>query len=134
MNDTTILVIDDNQFILWLIRDILQKHGYRIRTASSGREGLRIAHKEHPDLIILDRILRDVSGDSILQHLKGHEDTRHVPIAMLSSVNNRQKVMESWSMGANDYIVKPFTIDTLTDKVRRMLAIYDQGNQKYYFV
>ncbi len=134
MNDTKILVIDDNQFILWLIRDILHKHGYRIMTASSGREGLRIAHRETPDLIILDRILRDISGDTVLEHLKDHEDTRHVPIAMLSSVNDRERVMESWSKGANDYIVKPFTINTLTEKVRRMLAIYDQGNQKYYFV
>lgn len=134
MHDKTILVIDDNQFILWLIRDILKKQGYNIVTAGSGMTGLKIANTLYPDLIILDRVLKDIAGDQILEIVKRQKETRSIPVTMLSSISDRQQVMKSWTLGANDYIVKPFNIQTLIEKVQRIIGPSGDILDRYYYV
>lgn len=134
MHGKTILVIDDNQFILWLIRDILRKQGYNIVTASSGITGLKIANTLSPDLIILDRRLHDITGDQILKIVKRQKETRSIPVTMLSSISDRQQVMKSWTLGASDYIVKPFNIRTLIEKVERIIDPSKDKLDRYYYV
>lgn len=134
MNDKTVLVIDDNQFILWLVRDILRKRGYNIVTAGSGMSGLKIANTLYPDLIILDRRLQDIAGDQILEIVKRQKETSSIPVTMLSSISDRQQVMKSWTLGANDYIVKPFNIQTLIEKVERIIGPSQNAFDRYYYV
>ncbi len=134
MHGKTILVIDDNQFILWLIRDILRKQGYNIVTASSGITGLKIANTLSPDLIILDRRLHDITGDQILKIVKRQKETRSIPVTMLSSISDRQQVMKSWTLGASDYIVKPFNIRTLIEKVEHIIDPSKDKLDRYYYV
>lgn len=134
MKDKTILVIDDNQFILWLVRDILYKRGYHVVTASSGMTGLKIANTQPLDMILLDRRLQDLGGDQVLKIVKRQEETKFIPVAMLSAISDREQIMQTWTLGANDYIVKPFTIQTLVDKVERIISPRDEENDRYYYV
>lgn len=134
MNDKTILIIDDNQFILWLVRDILHKRGYHVVTASSGMTGLKIANTQPLDMILLDRRLQDLAGDQILKIVKRQEETQFIPVTMLSSINDRQQILQTWTLGANDYIVKPFTIQTLVDKVERIIGPCSTGEERYHYV
>lgn len=123
MNDKTILVIDDNPFILHLVRDILSKSGYQTLTCSTGKGGIKLALEKLPDLIILDRKLKDISGHEVLRTIKKDKRARSIPVTMLSSINMRNEILRSWTLGANDYIVKPFNIYTLLEKVDRLTGI-----------
>ena len=133
MHDKTILVIDDNPFILHLVRDILRKSGYQTLVSGTGMGGIKLALDKQPDLIILDRKLRDVSGHHVLEAIKQDKRARDIPVTMLSSVNTRQEILRSWTLGANDYIVKPFKIHTLLDKVHRLVGASGR-DERYYFI
>lgn len=116
-----ILVIDDNAFILRLVHDILDRCGYTVFTARTGLDGYEVACREYPDLIILDRYLGDIGGNTMLQKFKDNIRTFAIPIAMLSSENQRHEILKSLSCGAEDYIVKPFKQEALIKKVYRLL-------------
>lgn len=116
-----ILVIDDNLFILNLIKNILRSSETILSTSQSGEEGYELACLQHPDIIILDRRLEDTNGDQILQRIKSNPETADIPVAMISSDDNDQNIMQSLNFGANDYIVKPFNAETLISKVHHLI-------------
>lgn len=132
MQPQTILVIDDNQFILTLISDILSRYGYIVFTASTGLGGYKVACDQHPDLIILDRRLEDIGGHKVLQKIKDNDFTHEIPVTMLSGENHYREILESFALGAEDYIVKPFQQGTLTRKVERLLRKSRQRREFVY--
>lgn len=133
MHDKTILVIDDNPFILHLVRDILRKSGYQTLVSSTGEGGIKLATEKYPDMIILDRKLQDISGHEVLETVRKDKRACDIPVTMLSSINARHEILRSWTLGANDYIVKPFNIHTLLDKVHRQIG-FSEHEERYYYI
>lgn len=129
-----ILVIDDNLFILNLVKNLLRSPDVILTTSLSGEEGYELACMQKPDVIILDRRLKDISGNEILQQIKNNPKTQDIPVAMISSDNNDQHILQSLGLGAADYIVKPFNANTLISKVKRLIENGSSDLKGFYFV
>ncbi len=113
----TILVVDDDPDILDAMQFMLEDAGYRVTTTEKGEyaENLRNMNSGLPDVIVLDVLLSGKDGRLICQKLKSQEETKHIPIIMMSAHNNaRQSVA---SVGADDFIAKPFEADELLAKI-----------------
>jgi DNA-binding response OmpR family regulator len=117
----SILVVDDDHEILDLTSAVLRDGGYRVLTASGGRDGIAIARSEQPDLILLDINMDDLDGWSTLRLIRLDPDTAAIPVAMFSVRYDLAEKMEALKRSADDYIVKPFGYDELIERVGRIL-------------
>lgn len=104
----TILVIDDNPDIRENTAEILQLAGYRTLTAENGREGVELAFRERPDVIICDIMMPVLDGYGVLHLLNKNDDVRNTPFIFLSARTERSDQRKGMEMGADDYITKPF--------------------------
>jgi two-component system alkaline phosphatase synthesis response regulator PhoP len=109
MTKEKILVVDDEEDILELVRYNLSREGYKILCASSGEEGLKAAKAEKPDLIVLDLMLPGLDGLDVTRRLKWDEITRKIPIIMLTAKGEESDIVTGLELGAEDYITKPFS-------------------------
>jgi DNA-binding response OmpR family regulator len=116
-----ILVVDDQRDLLELLDMALSQEGYVIRTAASGTEALAMIAAEHPDLILLDIILGDMSGIKITTKLKHEADTAHIPIILLTAKDSETDIIVGLSVGADDYITKPFSTKVLLARIDAVL-------------
>ncbi len=101
-----ILVIDDEDTILWLFEQILKPEGFEVVTARNGLEGLENYKRHKPDAILLDLIMPKMSGMEFLRSLRGLD--KHVPVIILTGYGDAQSVRESVPLGVSEYIGKPF--------------------------
>ena len=99
-----VLLIDDDPTVHDLVRRFLQKEGFHVVAAPSGQEGLDLAHKLHPSIIVLDVMMPTMDGWSVLTRLKGDAELSKIPVVMLTMVNNREM---GFSLGVDDYMLKP---------------------------
>jgi DNA-binding response OmpR family regulator len=113
-----ILVIEDEPKIAALTRDYLVKNGYRVLLAGDGPEGLALAHRERPDLILLDILLPGLDGREVCRRLRAESDT---PIIMLTALSEESDQIVGLELGADDYIAKPFSPRVLMARVRAAL-------------
>ena len=121
MTDLNILVIEDNEQNLYLMRFLLEKHGFRVADARSGQQGLDLAERLLPDLILLDIQLPGMDGYSVARELRKQEGQRRTPIIAVTSyamVGDREKALSS---GATDYIEKPINPDTFVAQISKHL-------------
>jgi len=119
----TVLVIDDEAAVRELMQRFLTKEGFRVRTASGGEEGLRLAKELRPDAITLDVMMPGMDGWAVLSALKGDPDVADIPVIMLTIVDDRNL---GYALGASDYLTKPLDRDRLLavlNKYRRDLSI-----------
>jgi two-component system, OmpR family, alkaline phosphatase synthesis response regulator PhoP len=121
MTKETILIVDDEEDILELVRYNLSREGYKVLSAASGEEGLRLARSENPDLIVLDLMLPGVDGLEVARRLKGDEASRKIPIVMLTAKGEETDIVTGLELGAEDYITKPFSTKVLVARVRAAL-------------
>lgn len=124
-----ILVVDDEQDIVALVAYHLVKAGYRVSTATTGPDALRQAQQEHPALIVLDLMLPGMSGYEILEQLRGDDSLRDVAVLMLTARREEQDRIRGLSLGADDYITKPFSPQELVLRVGAILRRMAQGQQ-----
>lgn len=117
---TRILIIDDEPQIRKFLRISLGSQHYEVLTADTGQQGLTQAVLAHPDLIILDLGLPDLDGKHVLQRIVG--ETR-VPVLVLSVRSSEAEKVTCLNMGAYDYVVKPFSVNELLARIRRILAL-----------
>ncbi len=116
----TILVVDDNDGIRELLdKYILSPEGYRVVTASTGREGIERALRESPDLILLDINLPDINGPQVLRELR--RLAVQVDVVFITSDDSLMVAIEALRLGVRDYLLKPFQIEEVLDMVRRVL-------------
>src|SRR3989338_6691887 len=113
-----ILVVEDAPHISRLVRFILEKNGFEVLQAFVGQEGMEMAKKEKPDLIILDVMMPNMDGFEVAKKLTGMEETKNIPIIMLSSAAQFKDKMKGIESGAIDYITKPFEKEELIAKVK----------------
>jgi two-component system phosphate regulon response regulator PhoB len=116
-----VLVVDDEPDITALVAYHLAKAGYRVSTAASGPDALRAAREERPDLVILDIMLPGVSGYDVLAELRRREETRDVGVILLTARREEADRIRGLSLGADDYLVKPFSPAELTLRVNAVL-------------
>lgn len=113
-----ILVIDDDSGLLTLMRLGLEREGFVVFTAESGKEGLRQAYENRPDVIVLDVTMPGMDGWATCQRLRSMCDT---PIIMLSANTRQADVLKGLSLGADDYLTKPCSFDELKARIRTVL-------------
>ena len=116
-----ILVVDDEEDLLELIRYNLTKEGYRVDCCASGEAAINEARAIVPDLIVLDLLLPNVDGLDVCKHLKSDPKTQHVPIVMLTAKSEEADVVTGLELGADDYITKPFSPRVLLARIRSVL-------------
>ena len=114
-----ILVVDDVATDRMHLRDILIDAGYQVIMASSGLEALDLASNQKPDLIFLDIVMDDMDGFKACRKLTSSEDTKHIPVVIVSA--NKQKVDKLWAhrQGARAYVTKPYTTDDITNQITK---------------
>lgn len=121
MNDSKILLVDDDELILKVINRILSKEGYEVKTAANGKEALEMIDREKFDLLITDLMMPYSNGFEVISRFKQHPNADGVPIIVISSVGTENAVREGLSIGADDYIRKPIMPDEMLIRVRRFL-------------
>src|SRR3989338_4372487 len=117
-----VLVVDDELDALEIVRKRLE-NDYRVFAASSGSAGLKIAEAERPDIIILDIMMRGVSGLEVLDMLKHSPHLSRIPIIMVTALDDFNTQQEAGHLGARFYITKPLNGPLLENKVKQLLAI-----------
>lgn len=120
MVNEKILVVEDENDILELIDYNLSREGYRVTGASTGEEGLDILKNETFDLVLLDLMLPGVSGLEICRILRQNEETRDLPIMMVTAKGEEADVVTGLELGADDYVPKPFSPRVLIARVRAL--------------
>lgn len=120
-----ILAVDDEEDILELIQFNLNREGYTVSTATSGEDALRKVYSKNPDLILLDLMLPDLDGFAVARKLKDDPKKRSVPIIMLTAKGEESDIVTGLELGADDYIVKPFSPRILIARVRTLLRRLD---------
>ncbi|WP_010234010.1 response regulator transcription factor [Clostridium arbusti] len=134
MKDTiNILVVDDEDNILEVIKAYLEKDKFKIYTATDGEEAIRIFKEENIKLIVLDLMLPKISGEEVCRKIRAVSD---VPIIMLTAKIEEDDKIEGLAMGADDYLTKPFSVRELVERVRALLrrAYRDQNPLADYLV
>ena len=116
-----ILVVDDEPDITALVAYHLAKAGYRVSTAANGTDALKTATEQRPDVIVLDLMLPGLSGLDVLQALRKQEDTRDVGVIMLTARREEADRIRGLSLGADDYLTKPFSPNELTLRVAAII-------------
>jgi DNA-binding response OmpR family regulator len=118
MQNAKILVVDDEPNILSVVRAYLEKNGYDVYVAETGEEGVRLFEHLSPDLIILDLMLPDASGEELCRGFRKGSD---VPIIMLTAKSREDDKIHGLMLGADDYVVKPFSPRELVARVYTLL-------------
>lgn len=118
-----ILIVDDNPKYL---QDALPMYGYNVDVATDGVQALKVlakasSKKELFDLILLDIMMPNMNGWDTLKAIRSNEKTKHIPIIMLTAINEEQKMISGLKIGADDYIVKPFVLPNLLARIEAVL-------------
>ncbi|NOX34484.1 MAG: response regulator [Deltaproteobacteria bacterium] len=121
MAKETILIVDDEEDIIELIKYNLKNEGYSILTAQTGEKAIKMAKEFHPDLMVLDLMLPGIDGLEVTKNLRNNNRTRHLPIVMLTAKGEESDIVTGLELGANDYISKPFSPKVLIARVRAIL-------------
>ena len=129
-NKPRILVVDDMQDNLDLIRDIFENEPYEIVTALGAEDALQFAQEEFPDVAILDVQMPDVDGYELCQRLRDLSRNRKIPVLFLTAHRtSAADAVQGFDTGGCDYITKPFEADELRARIRAVLRVQDEHDQ-----
>jgi DNA-binding response OmpR family regulator len=117
-----VLVADDDEDILLLVRTVLEREGYDVIATSDGAQAFAAALERHPDLAVLDVAMPELDGLEVLRRLRADESTRDMPIVLLSARVQEDDVKRGFDNGANAYVQKPFSPRELSDRVSELLG------------
>jgi DNA-binding response OmpR family regulator len=119
---TKILIAEDERDIRDLITFTLRFAGYEVIAASNGEEAVTLALQEIPDLIISDVRMPRMNGYEACEKIKAEETTKHIPVIFLSAKGQETEIQTGMSVGAAEYLLKPFAPDQLTSRIQAVLA------------
>ena len=120
-SDKTALLIEDDPLFRGLVRDALEAMGFRVAEAADGRAGLAWLERQVPDFLCLDLMLPEIGGHELCETVRRREASRAVPVLMMSARDLPQDRAAAEEVGADGYLVKPFTRDELAAEVRRLI-------------
>jgi two-component system phosphate regulon response regulator PhoB len=121
-----ILVVDDEEDILELVRYNLAREGYEVLCAESGEEALEAVSRRDPDLVVLDLMLPGIDGLEVTRRMKAGEDRRGIPIIMLSAKGEEADIVTGLELGADDYVTKPFSPRILLARIKAVIRRQSQ--------
>jgi len=119
--NTDVLVVEDEDALATLLQYNLEKEGYRVRVAEDGEAAGLLVDERLPDVVILDWMLPKVSGVEVCRRLRSRPETRNIPVIMLSARGEESDRVRGLETGADDYVVKPFSMNELTARIRAVL-------------
>ncbi len=117
-----ILVVDDSKTALFMVTTILKKEPYTLVTACDGQQALEVAVAEHPDLILMDVNMPRKTGFEACKELKQREDTKAIPVILVTTRGVGANVEAGYESGCSDYVTKPINAQELLAKVRNNIA------------
>lgn len=117
-----ILACDDDELLLELLRHRLTSKGYSVDTAKDGKEALEKIQASPPDALVLDAMMPLVDGYEVLRQFRAMDGMQSVPVVFLSARKQEQDILTALSLGASDYLVKPFIPEELVMRLSRLLA------------
>ncbi|OIP75876.1 MAG: hypothetical protein AUK07_00775 [Parcubacteria group bacterium CG2_30_36_21] len=118
-----ILFIEDESALQKTFGDILKNKGYGVLKALDGESGLRSAQGERPDLILLDLILPKMDGFEVLKELKENEETKNIPVIILTNLEETEDIQKALELGATTYLVKSsYTLEEVVNKIEKALG------------
>ena len=103
----SVLVVDDDPVTRQMLSGTLEERGHRVTTADDGRRGLDLVRSERFDVVLLDVLMPHLNGYDVLEHMKGDEELRHIPVVMVTSVDEVESAVRCIELGADDYLSKP---------------------------
>jgi PleD family two-component response regulator len=119
-----VLIVDDDESLGAVFEAAMQKAGLQTVFALNGKSGIDKAKEEKPDLVLLDQVLPDISGNEVLKTLKADQQTQQIPVLILSNFSQEELVKEAIANGAMDYIFKyQVEPEDLVNKVKQVLKI-----------
>lgn len=116
-----ILTIEDDQDIRILVVKILQSKGFQVLEAETGREGIKLCKEKHPDLILLDLSLSDIKGLEVAKTIKSAEETKEIPIVVLTAKAMKGTKEEALQAQCSDFLIKPFLPQHLLSVIGRYI-------------
>ena len=117
----SVLVADDDDLLLRLLEFKFQHAGFDVIAVSNGEEAWRLASERSPDLVVIDGMLPGRDGFDVVRQLKTEQKTERIPVILLTARNREDDVVNGLSLGADEYITKPFMPDELLARAKRLL-------------
>jgi len=117
----TILVIDDDELVSRTLQRALKLYDYQVMVANSGTEGLHLARRHHPDLVVLDVIMPGTDGYQVCRQVRGDPMLKNVPILFLTAKSKDEDKIEGFRAGGDDYLAKPFNMQELQLRIKAIL-------------
>lgn len=117
----SILIVEDEEAIRILLAYNLEKEGFRVRECDAGEDAMRLVGEERPDLIVLDWMLPGMSGIEVCRLIRTRPDTRDIPVLMLTARGEEAERVRGLATGADDYVVKPFSVPELIARIHSIL-------------
>ena len=122
-SDYTILIVDDVEANIFLLKLLISRAGYKTLTAKDGKEALEMIDKYNPDLILLDIMMPIMDGHEVARRLKNTPDKAGIPIIFLSALNSTEDIVQGFRLGAADYVSKPFNKDELLTRLNHQISL-----------
>ncbi|MGM0550875.1 MAG: response regulator [Bacteroidota bacterium] len=121
MNATRILIVDDSTTNNILLQSILEEEGFHVDVAFSGKEALTLVNKQTPSLILLDIMMPEIDGISLLRQLQANAQTQAIPVVMVTAKDDEYSREESILAGAKDFLTKPIDVNLVIQKVKSLV-------------
>lgn len=119
---TSILLADDDEMTVRLIEHKLKQSGFDVISATDGKTAYDLVQTDRPDLVVLDGMMPRMDGFEVLRRLKDVPETKAIPVIMLTARKKEEDIVNALSLGAADYIVKPFIPAELVVRIQRIVA------------
>jgi DNA-binding response OmpR family regulator len=115
---TKVLVVDDDEILLKLIRSSLHHHEFDVSVSRNGKEAIRAAYREHPDVVLVDVLMPGMHGIELCKRLRDMTDS---PIIVLSAQSQENIIIDALEAGADDYVIKPYSVAELVARIRAQI-------------
>jgi DNA-binding response OmpR family regulator len=124
-----VLVVEDEEILLTALSEELRQEGFDVVGAKDGVEGLEKAASDQPDLMLLDLVMPRLDGISTLKQMKAQDNTKNIPIVILTNLSDYDKISDALSMGAMDYLVKAnYRLEELVTKIKTIMQRKDASS------
>ncbi|MDP2812153.1 MAG: response regulator [bacterium] len=123
MENKTVLIVEDDEFLLQMYATKLELESFKVLEATTGLQGLKVAQKEIPDLILLDLNLPELSGFEVLAQLKREDNTKNIKVLILTNYSQKENIDKCLELGADDYLIKAhFVPSEVIKKIKDILG------------